>query len=256
MYQGIFDTHAHYDEEIYSSYVDALLLNEHRYRGVDLIMNIGSDLPSSERSCVLAEKYEFFYAAVGVHPMNTGDLPDDWLDRIADMTKRTRVVCIGEIGLDYFFKQPEKSVQQARFIEQLDLAAQLGLPVNIHDRESHNDMLRILLDRRPHGILHRFAGSPDMAGKVADIVMFIGVGPEVTFPNEKSRRESVKRVGIDHLVLETDAPFISPTTHKGEPCISSWIGEVAETVGELLNMDPQEVINRTTVNAKQIFGIA
>ena len=112
MYTGIFDTHAHYDEEIYSSYVDALLSNEHKYRGVDLIMNIGSDLPSSERSCALAEKYDFFYAAVGVHPMNTGDLPSDWLDQLAGMAKRTRVVCIGEIGLDYFFKQPEKKIQQ------------------------------------------------------------------------------------------------------------------------------------------------
>ncbi|MBR2670888.1 MAG: TatD family hydrolase [Lachnospiraceae bacterium] len=255
MYTGIFDTHAHYDEEIYSSYADALLNNEHRYRGVDLIMNIGSDLPSSERSCALAEKYDFFCAAVGVHPMNTGDLPSDWLDQLAGMTKRTRVVCIGEIGLDYFFKQPEKKIQQQRFIEQLDLAEQLGLPVNIHDRESHHDMLEILRQRKPKGVLHRFAGSPDMACSVVDLGMYIGVGPEVTFLNEKNRRESVRRVGIDHIVLETDAPFISPTTHKGEPCISSWIGEVAETVGELLSMDPQEVINRAAENGRRIYNI-
>ena len=255
MYTGIFDTHAHYDEEIYSSYVDALLSNEHRYRGVDLIMNIGSDLPSSERSCALAEKYDFFCAAVGVHPMNTGDLPSDWLDQLAGMAKRTRVVCIGEIGLDYFFKQPEKKIQQQRFIEQLDLAEQLGLPVNIHDRESHHDMLEILRQRKPKGVLHRFAGSPDMACSVVDLGMYIGVGPEVTFLNEKNRRESVRRVGIDHIVLETDAPFISPTTHKGEPCISSWIGEVAETVGELLSMDPQEVINRAAENGRRIYNI-
>ena len=255
MYTGIFDTHAHYDEEIYSSYVDALLSNEHRYRGVDLIMNIGSDLPSSERSCALAEKYDFFCAAVGVHPMNTGDLPSDWLDQLAGMAKRTRVVCIGEIGLDYFFKQPEKKIQQQRFIEQLDLAEQLGLPVNIHDRESHNDMLEILIRHRPKGVLHRFAGSPEMACRVANLGMYIGVGPEVTFLNEKNRRESVRRVGIDHIVLETDAPFISPTTHKGEPCISSWIGEVAETVGELLSMDPQEVINRAAENGRRIYNI-
>ena len=255
MYTGIFDTHAHYDEEIYSSYVDALLSNEHRYRGVDLIMNIGSDLPSSERSCALAEKYDFFCAAVGVHPMNTGDLPSDWLDQLAGMAKRTRVVCIGEIGLDYFFKQPEKKIQQQRFIEQLDLAEQLGLPVNIHDRESHYDMLEILIRHRPKGVLHRFAGSPEMACRVANLGMYIGVGPEVTFLNEKNRRESVRRVGIDHIVLETDAPFISPTTHKGEPCISSWIGEVAETVGELLSMDPQEVINRAAENGRRIYNI-
>ena len=255
MLNNIFDTHAHYDEVVFRDHLPEVLADQ-QAKGVRLIINSGSDLPSSYRSVDMANNYPFVSAAVGIHPMSAGDLPEDYLAKLREMAKNPKVVSIGEIGLDYFYSdQVHPDKQKEVFRQQLELAAELKLPVEIHDRDSHDDMLEILREYKPAGVIHRFSGSPEMAEEVVSFGMRIGVGCAITYKNSRDERETVRRVPLNMLLLETDCPFLPPSHMRNSTNTSDQIAFAAEEIGKIKGVDPQEVIDLCTRRGMELFGI-
>ena len=254
-YEGIFDTHAHYDDvERFPNVFETLKKQEEN--GVRYIINCASGEESSARSIELAEACGIVYAAVGVHPENAGGLREGWLSRIAEMTKRDRVVAIGEIGLDYHYETPDRETQRTVFEAQLKLANELNLPVEIHDRDAHGDISELVRKYKPKGCIHRFSGSPEMAREMVKCGMSLGIGGALTYKNSKKEVATVAEIPIEYLLLETDCPYLAPAEFRGQTCTSDMIGAVARKISEIKgNITPEEVIAITRENAKRLFNI-
>ncbi|MEG1984881.1 MAG: TatD family hydrolase [Oscillospiraceae bacterium] len=256
MLNHIFDTHAHYDDERFEG-----LLNEvfecQRANGVDFIINNGSDEQSSLASIALAEKYSFVYASVGIHPQSAGALTGGWLNRIEEMTKNPKVVAIGEIGLDYHFPEPAHDLQAEIFRAQLGLAVKLGMPIEVHDRDAHQDTFDILCEYHPSGCLHRYSGSPEMASEIVQkLGMSLGIGGALTYKNSKKEVETVRTIPLEFLILETDCPYLAPAGRRGRTSTSDMISAVAEKIAQIKgDVSAQEVLDITCSNAKKLFGI-
>lgn len=254
-YPGIFDTHAHYDDRRFAKDLDDTITRQKEH-GVSYIINAGSDLVSSRQSLSLAERYDIVYAAVGVHPHDAGNVPEDWLDQLEEMTRHPKAVAIGEIGLDYHYDTPGRDTQKAVFTAQLELANRLGLPVQIHDRDAHGDIMDLLRQYKPAGCLHRYSGSPEMAKEVIKLGLYLGIGGALTYQNAKKERAVVEQVPLEHLILETDCPYLAPQQFRGKTSTSDMLWTVADLIAALKgNVSPQQVVDITTQNAKHVFGI-
>ena len=253
MLTNIFDAHAHYDDAWFDDDREDLLASMPS-KGVSYIVNASVDLSSAETAVGFAEKYPFMYACSGVHPENLSDLPDDWLDRLAELLKHPKVVALGEIGLDYHW-DIEKCLQQRVFEEQLRLARELDVPVVIHDREAHADVMELVRRYRPRGLMHCYSGSVEMLKEVVKLGMSISLGGTVTFKNARVPVEVAAAVPIDRLLLETDAPYLSPVPLRGKRNDSSNIALTAQRIAEIRSMPPQKLVDITTENAKRLFGI-
>ena len=253
---NIFDTHAHYDDEAFledREEVLGLLTN----KGVSHVITCGTDLMSSYRSLKLAQQYDFIYAALGFHPEDIGEERKGDLDVIKDLlVSEPKAVAVGEIGLDYHYEDgAPKEDQIDLFRRQIELANELDLPVIVHDRDAHEDTFNIIKELRPRGVIHCFSGSKEMALEYVKLGMYIGVGGVVTFKNARKAVEVVEALPIEKILLETDCPYMAPTPHRGERNDSSLISFVAEKVGEIKNLTPQEVCDITNQNAKTLFNI-
>ena len=254
MYKNIFDTHAHYDDERFGEDRDELLSS--LFEGsVSHIVNCGCDLKSSLTTIALAEKYENLYAAVGVHAHEAETCTDDDLAKIAELYSHNKVVAVGEIGLDYFYDFSPRERQIEVFRAQIELANKLDLPVIIHDREAHEDTLNILKELRPKGVVHCFSGSVEMAKEIIKLGLYIGLGGAVTFKNAKKPIEVAEYVPLDRLLLETDAPYMTPVPFRGKRCDSAHITYTAEKIAEVKGMDVQELIDVCNENSKKLFNI-
>lgn len=256
LYAHIFDTHAHYDDPRFEGLVDEVFRCQ-RASGVDYIINNASDEPSARASLALAEKYDFVYAAVGVHPQAAGEVTDGWLARIESMAAHPKAVAIGEIGLDYYYDEPDRETQKQVFREQLALANKLGKPVEIHDRDAHGDVFDILCEYHPVGCLHRYSGSPELAQEIVrKLGMSLGIGGALTYKNSKKEVETVRLIPMEYLILETDCPYLAPAGRRGRTCTSDMIPVVAEKIAEIKgDITPQEVLDITCQNAQRLFGI-
>lgn len=252
----IFETHAHYDDEAFDEDRD-LVLQGLRDKGVCAVVTAGADLKSSLKAIELSQKYECIYAAVGVHPENVSEnLDENYLEKLSTLiSENKKVVAVGEIGLDYHFRTDNKELQKDVFINQIKLANKCGLPVLVHDREAHADTMEILKNLRPKGIVHCFSGSLEMASEVVRLGMFLGIGGVVTFKNAKTIVEVVRRIPLDVMVLETDAPYMAPTPFRGKRCDSSMIKYTAQKVAEIKNVNISDVLEITKNNAKKLFGV-
>ena len=253
----IFETHAHYDDEAFDGDRDLLLQNLQN-QGVCNIITAGADLKSSLDAIQISKKYEYIYAAVGVHPENIDEssFDEDYLEKLDNMiSENEKVVAVGEIGLDYHFRTDNKEKQKEVFINQIKLANKCGLPVLVHDREAHGDTMEILKEFKPKGIVHCFSGSLEMAREVVKLGMLLGIGGVVTFKNAKNIVEIVKNMPLDVMVLETDAPYMAPTPFRGKRCDSSMIKYTAEKIAEIKSVSVSEVLNATKNNAKKLFGV-
>ena len=229
---GIFDSHAHYDDERFDADRDELLESIHR-EGVEYIMTIGADLPTSYAARELAERYDFVYFAAGIHPEQAGDAPENYLEELKALAAHPKCRAIGEIGLDYYWAEnPPKERQMELFRQQVLLAKELGLPVIIHDREAHADTLALLRELHPAGVLHCFSGSVEMAKEVAALGMYLGFTGAIT-----------------------DCPYMAPEPYRGKRCDSSMLPRVAERLAEIRGVTPEEIIASTCRNAKRLFGI-
>ena len=253
MLHNIFDAHAHYDDKWFDEDRDSLLASMPD-NGVSVIVNASVDLATAEIALGYSQKYPFVYACVGVHPENLDGLPDDYLERIAQLLRRPKAVALGEIGLDYHWEIP-KDLQQRVFEEQLQLARELDVPVVIHDREAHGDVMALLRKYRPKGLMHCFSGSVEMLKEVMKLGMSISLGGTVTYKNARVPVEVAAAVPPDRLLLETDAPYLSPVPMRGKRNDSLNIAYTAQRIAEIRGMDAQELINLTTANAKRLYGI-
>ncbi len=252
MYNNIFDTHAHYDDDKFESDRDELL-SALPDLGVINVINCGCDLKSSLESIALSEKYGYFYCALGVHPSNITLQSYDELKKIMVHYGHRKCVAIGEIGLEYHYDFIPKSVQLDIFEEQLILSKKLNLPVIVHDRDAHEDTMRLLKKYRPTGVVHCFSGSVEMAKEVIKLGMYIGLGGAVTFKNARKPLEVAEYVPLDRLLLETDCPYMTPVPHRGERNSSDMIEFTAEKIAEVKNIDVQQLIDITNQNANNLF---
>ncbi len=254
MYKNIFDTHAHYDDEAFQDNLEGLL-SAFSEGGISGVVSCGVNEESSKRNIELAHKYGFIYAAVGYHGLNTEDLTDNYLEAIKALAQDEKVVAIGEIGLDYHYEKETKDLQIKIFREQIKLANELNLPVIVHDREAHEDTLNILKELKPKGVLHCFTGSVETAREILKLGMYIGLGGAVTFKNAVKPVEVAKIVPEERLVLETDAPYMSPVPFRGKRCTSLLIPYTAQKIADVRNTDVQALLDATDRNARDLFNI-
>lgn len=254
MYRNIFDTHAHYDDEAFQDDLEGLL-SAFPDSGISGVVSCGVNEESSKKNIALAHKYGFIYAAVGYHGLNTEDLTDNYLEAIKALAQDKKVVAIGEIGLDYHYEKETRDLQIKIFREQIRLANELDLPVIVHDREAHEDTLNILKELKPKGVLHCFTGSVETAKEILKLGMYIGLGGAVTFKNAVKPVEVAKIVPEDRLVLETDAPYMSPVPFRGKRCTSLLIPYTAQKIAEVRNTDVQALLDATDKNARELFNI-
>lgn len=257
-YRNILDSHAHYDDSAFDADREALLKSLPE-KGVCAVLDCGSDVPSSKKAVALAKTWPYFYAAVGVHPEEIGAAPDTWeaeLRTLLDHKEENHIVAVGEIGLDYHFKEnAPHAVQKAAFACQLELAKRYDLPVVIHDRDAHGDTMELLRRYRPRGVLHCFSGSVEMMQEAVKLGLYIGLGGAVTFKNAKTPVRVAAAVPADRLLNETDCPYMAPVPLRGARCDSSMIPYSAEVIAAARGISAQEVLDLGCRNARALFGI-
>lgn len=252
----IFDTHAHYDDKQFDPDRDELLYAM-KESGVGTIVNVGASLNGCRRALELAEKYPFIYAAVGVHPDEVGDLNEDTFAELKSWCRKDKVVAVGEIGLDYYWDTQPHDVQKEWFIRQLEMAGELGLPVNIHSRDAAEDTFQIMKEHAKglSGIIHCFSGSKELALEYVKLGFHIGVGGVVTFKNGKKLKQVVEAVPLTRIVLETDCPYLAPEPYRGKRNHSGYIKYVAEEIAGLKGVSYEEVVMQTEANACGVYGL-
>ncbi|OPZ93973.1 MAG: putative deoxyribonuclease YcfH [Firmicutes bacterium ADurb.Bin419] len=253
----LFDTHAHYDDEKFTEDRYEVIENAHR-SGISYIINAATDLKSCEESLAFARKYEYVYAAVGIHPHEVGDIDDITLLKLSELAKEDKVVAIGEVGLDYYYDTAPRETQRHWFAKQINLARDLMLPIIVHDRDAHQDSVDIIKSQKAcdiGGVFHCYSGSMEMAKELVDYNFYISVGGSLTFKNARKLLEVVRWIPIDRLLIETDSPYLTPEPHRGKRNDSSYVRFVAEKVAEIKQMDYEEVAEATLKNAKELFKI-
>lgn len=252
----LIDIHAHYDNARYDGDRDETI-EAVKMGGVDVVINSGSSIKSSKASVELAEKYDFIYASVGVHPHETANTPEDTLDILANLTKNKKALAVGEIGLDFHYDFSDRNSQRHWFEKQMDFAAGLKYPVVIHDREAHAECLDMA--RRYKGILkgvfHCYAGDPEMAGELTELGYMMSFGGIATFKNAKTCHEVIKALPLEYILLETDCPYLAPHPYRGRRNDSGYLPLIAQSIAGLKNITTEEVISKTGENAARCFGI-
>ena len=265
---SFFDTHAHYFDKKFDTLeggAEGVLKDSDFRASVCGVLNAGTNLQNCEAAIRQAAEHPFMYAAVGIHPEDCQSLsldPDSTLAALeqmvsdGDVRKRDKIVAIGEIGLDYYWEPVNKPLQKAFFDGQLELAGRYGLPVLIHDREAHGDCFETVL-KYPHvrGVFHGYSGSAEMARELIRRGWYIAFGGTVTFKNAERVRSVAASVPLDHILLETDCPYMAPVPYRGKVCHSGMIPRVAEMLAELHGVSVAAVAEITTRNAKDLLGL-
>ena len=251
-----FDTHAHYDDEWFDEDREALIASLPG-AGVELVVNCGCDAKSSAASVAFAERYDFFYAAVGWHPHDARSWTAESADMLRAWAKRPKVVAIGEIGLDYHYDQEWKKEQFEVLEAQICLAEELGLPVIIHDREAHGDCMDFVR-RHPdlRGEFHCYSGSAEMAKELIRRGWYLGFNGSITMQGARKAIETLKMMPSDRILLETDCPYLAPMPRTdGRRNDSRKLRRVAEFIAEVLGTTPELVARVAAENGRRFFGI-
>lgn len=255
-----FDTHAHYDDSRFDADRDELFTTLLPAAGVDYVLNCSADMKGARASAALSRKYERVYASVGIHPSEAAGMVSADLDTLAALAEgNPKCVAFGEIGLDYHYAEPPKETQIKWFKEQLGLAMDLHLPLIIHSRDAAQDTFEILKDsgvgRRSGGVIHCYSGSAEMAEDYVRLGFFIGVGGVVTYKNGRRLAETVERVPLERIVLETDAPYLAPEPHRGERNDSRYLEHVCAKIAMLKGVSHERVAEQTMKNAFELYNI-
>ena len=252
----IFDTHAHYDSNGFNADRHEVLSSLPE-RGVGLVVDPGCDLPSSRAAIALAERYPHVYAAVGIHPEDCAGTGEESYAALRELCRHEKVVAIGEIGLDYYWKDnPPKEFQQQVLRRQLELALALDLPVIIHDREAHGDTLAVVRDYPAlRGVFHCFSGSPEMAEELLKRGWYLGFDGPITYKNARRAPEVAAITPLDRILIETDSPYLSPVPFRGKRNDSANLPYVVEKLAEWKGVTPAEMERITWENGKRLFGI-
>ncbi len=253
----IFESHAHYDDEVFDDDREALLMSL-RERGIGTVINIGASLSGSEATVKLAEQYPFIYGAVGVHPSEIEELNEENFAHLRDLCAHEKVVAVGETGLDYHYPEPGAVLQKEWFERQLLLARETGLPVIIHSREAAKDTLDIMRALRAGeigGVVHCFSYGKEMAREYLNMDFYFGIGGVITFPNAKKLKEAVEYIPMEKILLETDSPYLAPQPHRGERNTSLNLPYVVEAIAQLKGISCEEVERVTEENARKLFQL-
>ena len=252
----LFDTHAHYDSRQFDADRDQVL-SALPGQGVGLVVNPGCDLDSSRRAIGIAERYPFVYAAVGVHPEDCAGWQDTDVDELRSLAAHPKVVAIGEIGLDYYWKEnPPREFQQRVFRAQLALARELDLPVIVHDREAHGDCLSIIREfPQVRGVFHCFSGSAEMAKELVGLGWMISFTGALTYKNARKAVEAAQAVPLDRIMIETDSPYMAPVPCRGERCHSGLVRHTCERLAELRGISLEECARITFENGTEFYQL-
>ncbi|GIP19590.1 putative metal-dependent hydrolase YabD [Paenibacillus montaniterrae] len=253
----LFDTHAHLDASQFDDDREQMIARA-KEAGVELIVNIGFDRQTIPTTIALAEQYDFIYAAVGWHPVESVHMKDGDLAWIESLCAHPKVVAIGEIGLDYHWDTSPKHVQHEVFRQQIALAKKLNKPIIIHNRDAHADVVRILQEEgaaEVGGIMHCFSGSWETAKQCLDMNFYISFGGPVTFKNARVPKEVLKRVPLDRLLIETDCPYLAPHPYRGKRNESAYVSLVAEAAAQIKEISLEQLAEITLENGKKCFRI-
>lgn len=252
----LIDSHAHLDNERFNQ--DRTEVIARCKEELTALVNVGYDLASSRRSIELAEKSPFIYAAIGVHPHDAKDAPEDYLQQLKEMAAHPGVVAIGEIGLDYYYDLSPREVQQRVFREQLLLAKELNLPFVIHNRDAHGDILQVLREEAPYpasGVMHCFSASWEVARECMKLGLYISLAGPVTFANAGKQKDIAVKMPLDRLLVETDCPYLTPAPHRGKRNEPAYVRHVVEHIAQLRAMSPEELAQITAANTIKLFSL-
>lgn len=269
----LFDSHAHINDERFD-FDREKICKQIEESPVSYVMDVGFDFESSVKAVEDAGKYSWCYAAVGYHPHDTKDMDEETLLLFKGLAKKTKVKAIGEIGLDYHYDHSDRDIQKHWFREQIQLALQLKLPIIIHDREANDDVLRILKEegvfdtarlqcfpKKPCGLadarllLHCYSGSRELAEQYVKLGATISIAGPVTYKNARKTVEVVKAIALEHLLIETDSPYLTPEPFRGKRNQPTYVMHTAEKIAELKEVSYEEVAQITCENAKRFFDI-
>jgi len=249
------DSHAHLDFPQFAGDREEVIKRAQE-AGVRLIINVGADLESSRASIALAERYPLIYAAVGIHPHDARLLDESALRELRKLAQHPKVVAIGEIGLDYYRNFSPREIQRRAFRLQLELAKELDKPVIIHSRDAQKDTMGILAELSPErGVMHCFSGSLETALKAIELGLAISVAGPVTFKNARKLPQIVREIPLEHLLIETDCPYLAPHPYRGKRNEPAYVRLVAEAVAAIKGISPGQVARKTLENTLKLFGI-
>lgn len=253
----IFESHAHYDNEMFDEDREELL-RSFPEKGIDTVINIGASLSSCKDTIALTKEYPFVYGTMGVHPSETGELTEDSLAWLKKSCALEKVVAVGEIGLDYHWKEPEPVIQKQWFEAQLEMAREVQLPVIIHSREAAKDTLDIMKNLHAEemgGVVHCFSYTKEIAREYLDMNYYFGIGGVITFANAKKLKEAVAYIPIEKILLETDSPYLSPEPYRGKRNSSLNLPFIAKELAAIKQMDYEDVLAITHENAEKLFRL-
>ena len=255
---AVFDTHAHYDSGSFSADREEVL-SALPGAGVALVVNPGCDVPSSQAALALAERFPHIYAAVGIHPEDCAGCTDADFEAVRALCAHEKVVAIGEIGLDYYWKEnPPRDFQEQVFRRQIELALELDLPVIIHSRDAAKDTLDMMKAAKAGdigGVVHCFSYTREMAREYLNMGFFLGIGGVLTFNNARKLKEVVEYIPLESIVLETDCPYLAPVPNRGKRNSSLNLPYVVEAVSQLKGVDPETVVKVTWENGKRLYRL-
>lgn len=253
----IFDSHAHYDDDWFDEDREELL-SSFPGNGIDYVVNIGSNMKTSEDTIALTKKYPFFYGAVGVHPNEVEKMTDADIEVLREWSKLEKIVAIGEVGMDYHYDEPSREIQAKWFERQIELAKEVNLPMVIHSRDAAFDTYEIMKRCQAGeagGVVHCFSYTKEMARKFLEMGFYIGIGGVLTFKNGKKLKEVMEYVPMDKVLLETDCPYLAPEPFRGKRNCSLYLTYVLEEMAKIKGITVEEAGERTKENAMKMYGI-
>ncbi len=251
------DTHAHLDMEPFHGDLEEVL-ERARMVGVETIVTIGTDLESSRKAVDLAGRFDGVLATVGVHPHEVARMSDGELSALRDLSRNPTVLAFGEIGLDYYYLHSPREIQITRFVDQIRLAKALGLPIVVHSRDAKDDLLKILADEdaaHVGGILHCFTGDMETAEAVLEMGFYLSFSGILTFPKADALRAVARMVPKNRLLIETDAPYLSPVPVRGQRNEPAFVRHTLAVLSEILNLSVTYVDSLTTENARRALRL-
>ena len=253
----IFESHAHLDDIAFEDDREELI-TQIKEAGISHIMNISAGLTSARTSLELANKYDFIYTTIGVHPSETGELNEENFRQLKELLKNEKVKAIGEIGLDYYWQEPERHMQEYWFRKQINLAHEVGLPLVIHSRDAAADTYRMMKEEgadKLKGVIHCYSYTKETARDFLKWNYYFGIGGVVTFQNAKKLKEAVEYIPLENIILETDSPYLAPVPHRGKRNTPLNLPLVVKAIAELKNVSEEKVMEQTSINAKTLYGL-
>lgn len=253
----IFDTHAHYDDEAFDEDREALLEALPK-SGIAKVVNVGSSLEACRRTIGLMERYDYIYGAIGIHPGDTGELDEESFAWLRQQYRLEKCVAVGEIGLDYYWNEPEREIQQNWFRRQLNLAREVKKPVIIHSRDAAKDTIDILTEERAEelgGVIHCYSYTKETAKTFLDMGFYIGIGGVLTFKNARKLKEAAEYIPLECIVLETDCPYLAPEPNRGKRNSSLNIPYVVSALAEIKGVDEETVRQAAWKNAHELYRL-